>query len=80
MHPTVKPVAMVAEIGDPPSAGTRSRGELIVEFADRKVTYRSIAELLIAEQHIAQALSTTPRAKQSYGVASKGFGLARRCR
>ncbi|MFN2603887.1 MAG: amidohydrolase family protein [Gemmatimonadaceae bacterium] len=28
------PVAMVAEIGDPPSAGTRSRGELIVKLRE----------------------------------------------
>lgn len=49
-------------------------GELSVEFADRKVTYRSIAELLTAEQRIATALSPGTRSKQSFGSARKGFG------
>jgi len=54
-----------------------ARGELIVEFADRKVTYRSIDDLLKAEARIIQALTDTgilpARAKQSFGVSSKGF-------
>lgn len=50
-----------------------AKGELSVEFADRKVVYRSIAELLLAEQHVASAIATTPRNKQSFGVSSKGF-------
>lgn len=50
-----------------------AKGELIVEFGDRKVTYRSIDELLKAEQHIATALSTTTRSKQSFGTSRKGF-------
>lgn len=48
-------------------------GELIVEYGDRKVTYRSIDDLLKAEQHIATALSSATRSKQSFGTASKGF-------
>lgn len=51
-----------------------ARGELIVEFADRKVTYRSIDELLKAEEHIATALSAGTRSKQSFGSSRKGFG------
>lgn len=50
-----------------------ARGELIVEFSDRKVTYRSVDDLLKAEAHIAAAISTTPRSKQSFGTSSKGF-------
>lgn len=50
-----------------------ARGELTVEFADRKTTYRSIDELLTAEAHIAKAIATTPRSKQSYGRSRKGF-------
>lgn len=50
-----------------------ARGEMSVEFADRKVTYRSIDELLKAEERIATALSTTPRSKQSFGSSVKGF-------
>lgn len=51
-----------------------ARGELSVEFADRKVVYRSIEELLKAEEHIATAIATTPRSKQSFGSSRKGFG------
>lgn len=50
-----------------------AKGELIIEFSDRKVTYRSIAELLQAEEHIANAISTTTRSKQSFGCSRKGF-------
>lgn len=50
-----------------------ARGELIVEYGDRKVTYRSIDDLLKAEQHIATALSTSTRSKQSFGVSRKGL-------
>jgi hypothetical protein len=49
-----------------------AKGELTVEYADRKVTYRSIDELLKAEARIAQAIAT-PRAKQSLGRSCKGF-------
>ena len=48
-------------------------GVLTVEFSDRRTTYRSIDELLKAEEHIARAISTTPRAKQSFGIAGKGL-------
>lgn len=51
---------------------TIAKGELRVDFADRSVTYRSIAELLQAEARIAGAL-TTGRQKQSFGTASKGL-------
>lgn len=51
-----------------------AKGELSVEFADRKVVYRSIDELLKAEERIATAISTsTPRSKQSFGSSCKGF-------
>ena len=49
-----------------------ARGELMVQFADRSVRYRSMDELLRAEAHIATALAS-PRAKQTLVVASKGF-------
>lgn len=48
-------------------------GELSVEYQGRRVVYRSIEDLLRAEEHIAAALSTTPRSKQSFGSASKGL-------
>lgn len=48
-----------------------ARGELSVSFADRTVTYRSIAELLQAEARIVAALQTRP--KQTYIVAGRGF-------
>lgn len=53
-----------------------ARGERVVQFADRSVTYRSIDELLQAEARIAQALeatTTTRRSKQWLGVATSGF-------
>lgn len=50
-----------------------AKGELIVEFDGRKVTYRSIDDLLKAEQHIATALATATRSKQSLGSSRKGF-------
>jgi hypothetical protein len=53
-----------------------AKGELSVEFADRRVTYRSMAELILAEAHISQALNTSPRSKQRYGVATKGLDPA----
>ena len=48
-----------------------AKGEKTVSFADRSVTYRSIAELVEAERLIAADLA--PRSKQSLGVSSKGF-------
>lgn len=47
-------------------------GERTVQFADRSVTYRSMAELFQAEARIAAALAAT-RDKQSFGVATKGL-------
>lgn len=50
------------------------RGEKVVQFADRSVTYRSIEELQAVEQSILTELTTTrTRGKQTLGVASKGF-------
>jgi hypothetical protein len=49
-----------------------AKGERSVQFADRSVTYRSMDELLKAEERIANAL-TTEWSKQTFGVASKGF-------
>jgi hypothetical protein len=53
-----------------------ARGELEVEFVDRRVRYRSIAELERAEAKIAANLAT-PRNRQQTGVPSKGFGPCR---
>ena len=52
---------------------TIAKGELRVDYSDRSVTYRSIAELQQAESIIATALSTGGRSKQSFGTSSKGF-------
>jgi hypothetical protein len=50
------------------------KGERTVQFADRSVTYRSVDELLQVEARILGELtSTQTRAKQTFGVASKGF-------
>ncbi len=49
-----------------------TKGERSVQFADRSVTYRSMDELLRAEERIAGALATE-RSKQTFGVTSKGF-------
>lgn len=49
-----------------------ARGERVVQFADRSITYRSMEELIKAEDRIAAALRTS-RSKQSLGVATKGF-------
>lgn len=48
-------------------------GELEVQFADRLTKYRSIPELLAAEQRIAQALQTTARPKQFIASVCKGL-------
>ena len=48
-----------------------ARGERTVQFSDRAVTYRSMEELLAAEQRIASDLASRP--KQSLGYAVKGF-------
>jgi hypothetical protein len=53
-----------------------ARGELSVEFADRRVTYRSIDELLRARAVIAAELdagAAEPRPRQYLGYTSKGF-------
>lgn len=51
-----------------------AKGERMVQFADRSVTYRSIEELVQAEARINQALNAgTARAKQSLTVTTKGF-------
>jgi hypothetical protein len=49
-----------------------ARGELEVEFVDRRVRYRSIAELKAAEAEIVKRLAS-PRHKQSLGYAGKGL-------
>jgi hypothetical protein len=48
-----------------------ARGEREVQFADRRVAYRSVSELQEAERHIARSLS--PRSKQTYLTGSKGL-------
>jgi hypothetical protein len=50
-----------------------AKGELEVEFVDRRVRYRSISELLRAEAAISSSLAS-PRNRQQTAVASKGFG------
>lgn len=50
-----------------------AKGELEVEFSDRRVRYRSIEELLKAEERIAGSLRTNTRPKQLLGVACKGL-------
>lgn len=49
-----------------------ARGERSVQYADRVVTYRSIAELEEAARLIQKALAS-PRRKGTLLVASKGF-------
>lgn len=48
-----------------------AKGELEVELDGRRVRYRSMTELLAAEQRIAGALST--RVRQTQVVATKGL-------
>lgn len=48
-----------------------AKGEKSVQFADRNVTYRSIAELLEAEKVINAAVN--PRPRQVLGYATKGL-------
>jgi hypothetical protein len=55
-----------------------SRGERTVQYANRMVQYRSMEELIQAENRISQSLAAatppaTPRSKQSLIVSSKGF-------
>lgn len=50
-----------------------AKGELRVSFADRTVEYRSIDELMKAEAHVAAAIATTTRNRQSFGSSCKGF-------
>ena len=53
-----------------------AKGEHSVQFADRSVTYRSIEDLLKAEDRITRALAdstTTRRRKHTYAVSSKGL-------
>ena len=52
--------------------GAIATGELRVSYADRTVEYRSIDELLKAEQRILRSLNGRP--KQHRGVTDKGFG------
>ncbi len=44
------------------------------QFADHSTTYRSLDELLRLEERIASELGKRRRPKQSFAVASKGFG------
>lgn len=48
-----------------------AKGERSVQFADRSVTYRSMAELREVEQIIVRSLAGRP--KQTLIVGSKGF-------
>ena len=53
-----------------------AQGELSVQFADRRVTYRSIHELKEAKADILRDLASssgTTRKKQAIGVACKGL-------
>jgi hypothetical protein len=57
-----------------------ARGEHIVAFADRSVTYSSAAEIRDRISYFSDRLSqlqltqgTATRSKQTFGVASKGF-------
>lgn len=50
-----------------------AKGEKVVQYADRSVTYRSMEELLQAEARIKRALATPRRRKQFRVVASKGL-------
>lgn len=50
-----------------------AKGELEVEFADRRVRYRSIEELRVARSEILGALGLVPRPKQTRLYASKGL-------
>jgi len=51
-------------------------GELRVDYRDRSVTYRSVAELKEAKSEIEREIAggkDTTRPKQFLGVAGKGF-------
>jgi hypothetical protein len=50
-----------------------ARGERVVQFADRSVTYRSIQELQIAQEMISAQLNQATRKKQFLGVGNKGY-------
>lgn len=50
-----------------------ARGELRVQYSDREVLYRSIAELLRAEAAILAGLQTESRPKQFLGRSCKGL-------
>ncbi len=55
-----------------------ARGELTVQLADRRVTYRSMEELVTARGLIQRSLSdvaagTTGRPRQAIGVPGKGL-------
>ncbi len=52
------------------------RGELTVEFGDRRVTYQSAEEIRSRITYFTGLLNTvtgTTRPKQAFAVASKGF-------
>jgi len=56
--------------------GTLARGELTVEYSDRRVTYRAVAELeraLLYFKRLLAEVSGPTRSKLSYAVASKGL-------
>lgn len=56
--------------------GAIARGERTVEFHDRRVTYRSVAELVEAESHIARTLAggdNNARHKQTVLIGEKGL-------
>jgi hypothetical protein len=51
-----------------------ARGERVVQFSDRSVTYRSIDELLQAKADILRDLpASTSRPRQYVAVGSKGL-------
>jgi hypothetical protein len=54
-----------------------SNHKLTVEYADRRVTYRSVDEILKVIAYwnrVLDSLSTNARSRQSIAVGSKGFG------
>jgi hypothetical protein len=52
------------------------RGPETVEYADRRLTRRSLADLMKREQFLLSVIASfeTGRPRQSLGVSSKGFG------
>lgn len=52
-------------------------GELTVEFNGRRVTYRSVAELLAARKHVADVVATATAASPRIGAYRVDFTTGR---